>query len=205
MPRPAPDVDAIRARMLDAAEALLGESRGQRLILSDVAARVGLSQSYAHRFFATKADLIAALAARWFDAVEIAAREAADAASSPADALRRHVLAILRVKKAKHDADPVLFRAYLTLASGHRAVVAAHTARLSEILRGTLARQVPPERLDAAVALVEDATAQFRVPALIALYPERASEARALGVLAALQTALDAGLPATVGQPGAMG
>jgi AcrR family transcriptional regulator len=205
MPRPAPDAAAIRARMLDAAETLLAESRGRRLILSDVAARVGLSQSYAHRFFATRADLIAALAARWFAEVEAAADRAASEAPDAPAALRACVLAIRRVKKDRHDADPALFRAYLTLAAGHRAVVAAHTDRLSDILRGALARQVPAARLDAALTLVEDATAPFRVPQMIALYPERATEARALAVLAALQTALDAGLPAPVGQGRAIG
>jgi AcrR family transcriptional regulator len=199
MARPAPDVDAVRARMLDAAEALLAESRGRRLVLSDVAERVGLSQSYAHRFFATKAALVAALAARWFADVEAAAG-AAEAEADPAEALRAYVLAILRTKAAKHAADPDLFAAYLTRAADHRDVVAAHTARLSAILRGILARQVPEDRLDAATAMVEDATAQFRVPALIALYPERATEARARRVAAALQAALDAGHPATGGQ-----
>lgn len=205
MVRPAPDIDAIRARMLDAAETVLAESHGRRLVLSDVAARVGLSQSYAHRFFATKADLVAALGARWFAEVEVAARTAADEGPDPAAALRAFVLAILRVKKARHDADPTLFAAYLELAAGHRQVVAAHTARLSAILRDVLAAQVSADRLDAALEMVEDATAQFRVPSLIALYPERATKARARAVVAALQTALDAGHPRALDTDPGMG
>lgn len=182
MPRPKVDAASIRAEMMDAAEALLAESAGRRLVLSDIAARMGRSQSYVHSHFRTKHDLIAALAERWFAEVERAVRDA-DASGDPKDRIRAQVLATLRVKKAKHDVDPALFRAYLTLAAGHPELAQAHTARLTALLRNAIEACVPPETLDVALAALEDATAQFRVPHMIALKPHNATEARARAVL----------------------
>ncbi len=189
--------------MLELAEKQLAASGGQRLILSDIAAAMAMSQSNAHRYFRTKSDLVRALAERWFDAVERDVDDAIAAATSPRAALNACILATLRSKRARHDADPVLFRAYLALASEHRDIVQMHSDRLSERLRGVLAGIVPEDGRDAALALVEDATVQFRVPAMIALAPHRATEARALAVLDALWPTLsDAG---SVGKAGKMG
>lgn len=190
MARPAPDVDKIRARMLDLAEEQLAASGGQRLVLSDIAARMGMSQSNAHRFFRTKSDLVRALAERWFETVEARVSQAVADADTPQDALRACILQTLQVKRARHDADPVLFRAYLVLAADHRDLVQTHTARLTAILRGVLARLVPADRLDGAVALVEDATVQFRLPTMIAQARAHATEARAEAVIDALLPAL---------------
>ena len=118
---------------------MLAETGGRRLILSEVAARAGLSQSYAHRFFRTKADLVRGLAERWFAEVEAAADAAAAAPGLSAEArLEAWALAILRVKRDRHDADPALFRAYLDLARDHMDVAASHAARLCDGLSAIL-------------------------------------------------------------------
>lgn len=190
MPRPAPDSDEIRARMLDLAEAQLAASGGRRLILSDIAAEMGMSQSNAHRYFATKRDLIRALAERWFAEVETGVAWAAAQAAAPEQGLRAVLLTTLRLKRARFEADPVLFRAYLTLAQDHMDLVSAHTSALSDISRGLVARMVAPDRVDGALALFEDATVAFRVPAMIAARPRAATENRARVVLDAILPAL---------------
>ena len=195
MARPGLDADATREKLLSAAEVMLAETGGQRLILSELARRVGLSQSHAHNFFATKADLVRGLAARWFAEIDSAVAAVQAAELSPQDALRDYVLTILRLKRARLDADPALFRAYLDLAAGHSDIVAAHAGHLRDVLRAILARQVPPPRLEAATDMVLDATVAFRVPHMIALNRAAATDARARRVVAMCQSALDAGLP----------
>ena len=182
--------------MLDTAEALLAESGGRRLVLSDIAARIGCAQSYIHLHFRTKRDLISALAARWFAKVEQAVKEA-DSQGSPEDRLRRQVLATLEIKRAAFDRDPVLFRAYLRLAADHEDVVRAHTDRLIEYLSKPLRELVGDEGLEDALQLVEDATAQFRVPHMIVLKRGHATEERARRVLDAVL--------AGIGRPAASG
>ena len=195
MARPKPDADKIRQQLLHAAEQMLAETGGQRLILSELARRVGLSQSHAHNFFATKSDLVRALAENWFAEVEAAVDRVKAADLAPSAALEAYVLTILRLKRARHDADPQLFRAYLELAGAHWDVVVAHSVRLREVLRDILSRQVPPSRLEAATDMVLDATVAFRVPHMIALSRHSATDERARRTVAMCQAALDAGLP----------
>ena len=171
--------------MLDTAEELLAESGGRRLVLSDIAARIGCAQSYIHLHFRTKHDLISALAARWFAKVEHAVKEA-DSRGSPEDRVRRQVLATLEIKRAAFDLDPVLFRSYLRLAADHEDVARAHTGRLIEYLSNPLRELVGDERLEEALELVEDATVQFRVPHMIALKRSHATDERARRVLDAV-------------------
>lgn len=183
MARPKADVDKYRNDLLDAAEAMLAETGGRRLVLSELAARLGLSQSYAHRFFGTKDDLVGALAERWFAQVEEIANANAKSGMPAEDRLRGHVLGILAAKRDRFDADPSLFLAYLELAKGHMEKVQEHTNRLTAILTEIVAELVGPPLALSATRLVEDATARFRIPAMIAATRSEATDERAEAVI----------------------
>ena len=186
MARPRIDAEAVRADLLAAAEGMIRETRGRRLVLSEIAARVGLSQSYAHRFFQTKADVVRALAERWFSEIETAAERIAFGDAPAPERLEGWILTLLRLKRDRHDADPELFRAYLALAAEHPDLVGRHADKLSAGLKSILAEMVPPDALADRLALVEDATLLFRVPANIAQFRDRATDERALQVVRAL-------------------
>lgn len=183
MARPAPDTSNIRAEMLDAAEALLAESGGQRLVMSDIARRLGMSQSYAHRFFPTKHDLVGGLAARWFEAVEAIGAEII-AGNDPAPLrLRRLILATLAVKRSRFDENPQLFIAYMDLARDHMTLVTAHAAVLRGQIREVVSEIVAPQNIELALELTEDATMRFRVPQFIAQYRQTATDQRANAIV----------------------
>jgi AcrR family transcriptional regulator len=186
VPRPKPDSDRITSQLIAEAERMLVETQGRRLVLSEIAARVGISQSYAHRFFPTKADLVRALAQRWFDAVEAESTRILALDRPAAERLELWVLSVLRLKRDRFDADPALFLAYLDLAADHMDLVAQHTGKLSAALRAILADMVPAEDLDRAHAMVEDATVLFRMPMNIARFRRNATDERARNVLRAL-------------------
>ena len=169
---------------------MLVETRGCRIFLSVLADRVGISQSYVHRFFPTKADLVRALAERWFAEVEAASTAALARDLPPDERLEQWVLAILRVKRDRYDADPALFLAYLDLAGDHGDLVATHVRRLSRALESILRDMVRPDRLADSLALVEDATNLFRVPHDIARFRPRATDDRARAVVRAVALAL---------------
>lgn len=183
MARPKADADAIRSTIFAHAEAQLRESGGARLRLADIAAVMGRAPSYVHLHFRTKHDLVAALAERWFGEVEAAVARAHRAAGSPREQLRAQVLATLAVKRAKFDADPDLFRAYLQLAGQHGDIARQHALLLRDRMRSAVRELVDDEAVETTLDMVEDATAQFRVPHMIALYPERATPERAERVL----------------------
>ncbi len=169
---------------------MLVETQGRRLVLSEVAARVGISQSYAHKFFPTKADLVRTLAIRWFETIEAASSSAASSNAPPAQRLEEWLLTTLRQKRDRYDANPELFEAYLGLAANHMDLVLRHTANLLKDLRAILSEMVPPDKLDEAVLTVEAATLLFRTPLTISRYRHLATDARAHAVLNILITHL---------------
>ncbi len=183
MARPAPDASTIRAEMLDTAEALLTESGGQRLVMSDIARHLGMSQSYAHRFFPTKHDLVGGLAARWFEAVETKGAEIIAGSGSAPERLRRLVLATLEIKRDRFDENPQLYLAYMDLARDHMPLVISHAGVLRGQIRDLVSEIVAPQNVEAALELTEDATMRFRVPQMIAQYRPTATHERANAVV----------------------
>lgn len=176
MPRPKPDHEKIKLRLIVEAEAQLEQSDGRRLILSDLAERLGMSQSYVHTFFPTKADLVRALASNWFESVEKASRTAAQADVSPEMRLERWVLSILQKKRDRFDANPKLFRAYLELAGAHMDLVQVHVEALRHDLETIVEDMTQSHEVAATVQLIENATFLFRTPQNIAAYRSRATD-----------------------------
>lgn len=166
----------MKLRLIAEAEAQLEKSDGRRLILSDLAEHMGMSQSYIHTFFPTKADLVRALAGNWFESVEKASRTAALADVSPEMRLERWVLSILRRKRDRFDANPKLFRAYLELASGHMDLVQVHVEALRQDLETIVRDLTQAHEVAATVQLIENATLLFRTPQNIAAYRSRATD-----------------------------
>ena len=176
MARPKPDVDKIRARLLAAAESQLESTQGRRLVLSDIAERVGMSQSYLHTFYPTKADLIRALAAKWFEAVEEGSSKACTVNQSADMRLEQWLLSILRIKRNRFDANPALFLAYLELAREHMDLVYDHVRALRMDLTAIVEELVPRIEVEDTVELIENATLLFRTPQNIAAYRDRATD-----------------------------
>lgn len=176
MARPKANTEKIKARLIIEAEKQLEQSDGRRLVLSDLAERVGMSQSYVHTFFPTKADLVRALAAKWFDAVEAVSCDAVRNNQPAEQRLETWLLEVLRIKRDRFDANPKLFRAYLELASGHMDLVQSHVEALRRDLETIVTDLVPASRVLAALDVIENATLLFRTPQNIAAYRSRATD-----------------------------
>jgi len=183
MARPKPDSGKIRAEIIKSAETMLTQSSGRRLVLSDIANDLGMSQSNLHRFFATKHDLIETLAQNWFDEVEKRTSQILQSDLTWDQKLRSFILTILRVKRDKFDDDPSLFIAYLDLAKNHEKIVQRHSTKLTSQLEIILAEFLPESELINTVQLVEDSTAMFRIPHMIALFRSKVSDNRANQVI----------------------
>lgn len=183
MARPRIDHEEIRNRLLVEAEKQLEETSGRRLILSEIADRIGISQPYVHKFFPTKADLVRALAQRWFDDVEHVSTTAVEANSPAAERLEMWLLSLLRLKRDRYDENPTLFNAYLLLAGDHPDLVTLHAERLRRDLNQIVADLVPAEQLAHAIELIEDTTILFRMPNAIASFRESATDRRAKAVV----------------------
>jgi len=186
MARPKIDVAAMRERLFIAAEEVLRDGGPARLTVSAVAAKLGMGQSNVYRYVRSRHHLVELLAERWFGAIEAAvARSVADA-RAPRDKIARWVIETMDQKTAYHDRDPQLFAVYLDLAKDHGRVVAAHVERLRELVAAPVAELVGETQLRFALDLLDDATALFRTPHLIAIHRERLSAERAMAVVDAL-------------------
>lgn len=190
MARPSPDVEARRAALIKAAQQVLRTQRGRRLIMADVAAEAGMSQSSAYRFFADKNALIEALAADWFSEVNSAVRHAVHQAGPIEARLWSFVQVQMRIKKKRFDDDPVLFRANLELVADHMHVVLAHVKVMRDLLLGLMVEYIGKARAAHAAQVFDDATHMFRDPLNIARWPPDMTESRAREVVTAVLSGL---------------
>lgn len=186
MARPKADVEAVRERLLAAAEEIIRSNDATRLTVSDIAAVVGMGQSNVYRYVRSRHHLVELLAQRWFGAIEAAVAGSIAGAATPQDRIARWVIETMAQKTARYDDDPALFGAYLDLAKGHDAVVAAHVGRLRDLVKPSVAALVGQRHVPAAFDLLEDATAQFRTPHLIVLHRPRLTAERAMAVVDAV-------------------
>lgn len=192
MARPKADVAEMRARLLVAAEDIMRRDRSARLTVSDVAATVGMGQSNVYRYVRSRHHLVELLAERWFGSIEQGVVTAVSRAHSPGEKIAQWVIATMEQKTALHDRDPELFAAYLELAAGHGDIVSGHVERLRDLVTPAVEALVGKAASNAALNLLEDATAQFRVPQLIMLNRPRISIERAMPVIDAVLLAFAA-------------
>lgn len=176
----------MRQRFVGAAEELLRSNGGAQLKLSEVAARLGMSQSNSYRYFPDRRALVSMLAENWFSEVEQETAAAVTAQQHPEAQILSWVLTTMRVKCRSFDADPILFHAYLKLATGEIDTVARHVTRLRDMVRPSMATLVSQAPLEVALDVLEDATMLYRNPYLIAQNRPKLSEARALAVTKAV-------------------
>lgn len=197
MARPKPDETAIREQLLATAESLLSYHGAGKVTVTEIAAACGMSQSNAYRYFPSKASLMAALAERWFADVEAMADEIIAREASPKEKLREILLATFQLKRARLEADPSLFAAYMELAAANAWAVEAHTnsrnEKITRLVRAHLAETGNRSTRAAKIAqTLLDATITIRDPNLILKHREEFSDERAERLAAFALTLLEA-------------
>ena len=173
MPRPRIDIAAARQKLVEAAEALLVRHGPRKVTVSDIAAQCGMSQSNAYRFFPSKASLMSAITARWFEDLEVALKSIVSEDKPPRHLIRNFLLCQLRLQRDRHDRDPELFQSYLDLGAQNMDPVWVHVKRITALLQVLVQRWLVSEgqtviSVESTTQTLEDATILFRDPNLIA-------------------------------------
>lgn len=129
-----------RARVLDAAEALMRRHGPDKLSVTDVGRALGVSHAAVYRYVPSKKALVAALVERWLKRVS-APLHAIAVGEGPAEArLRAWARELHRLKRAKIGDDPEIFAAYARgVADYARDVAVEHVAELVGQVRTMLA------------------------------------------------------------------
>lgn len=178
MPRPQTDRALVRRQMLAALDALVRKHGAARLTVSDVARACGMSQSNAYRFFPNKKALIEARVALWFEDVEAELAAIAAAGGVPEEQLTRFLFRRYELKRAKFDADPVLFAAHLELSKLATEPIAVHLRRMQALLEEIVARGLdaglfPPSSPGKMADIIEILSDGFSNPFVILKEHER--------------------------------
>lgn len=180
MPRPARSPTSAQAEadsrnaILDAADRQLRRFGPEKITVLDIAREAGMSHPNLYRFFASKADILDAVVARWLEAVEVPLAAIAAAPGPASERLRRFLLEQHRIKARKVTEEAEMFRCYGSLINvAGREAVAAHKARLAALVEGMVADGAASGEFAAdtdpaqTAATLREATNAFHNPALL--------------------------------------
>jgi AcrR family transcriptional regulator len=123
MARPATDIDAGRAELLDLVERIFEERGAMIMTLSELATHAKMSPANIYRFFENKEALFEAIAERWFEP-KIAIMDEVLASDAPIREkffdfyARRYQLML-----DQHRENPVLFESYCDLGQQHFEII----------------------------------------------------------------------------------
>ncbi|WP_373488248.1 TetR/AcrR family transcriptional regulator [Blastomonas sp.] len=158
MSRPLNDHDAIRVQLMEAAEDMVRTRGATNISLSEVAAACNMSQSSFYRYFASKEVFFEAIAGRWFAELNVIMEDVIASDLSPREKLFQFFARRVAVKRARHDADPALFRANLDLGEEHWEVIRGYVDLADHYMAMILGEAMaegyfPGHELDEVVAL----------------------------------------------------
>ena len=190
--------DDTRERILETTEALLRRHGPDKVAVVDVARALGMSHANVYRFFDSKLALRNAIVERWLARVT-APLDAIVAAEGPAgERLRRWCLALMAEKRRKVLDDPEMFAAFQGLVADARPALGAHMTHLTDqvralIVAGRESGEFRVGDIEAATAMVLDATVRFHHPRLVAEAAEEDLDARAETVIRMILAGLASG------------
>ncbi len=191
--------DDTRERILEATETLLRRHGPDKVAVVDVARALGMSHANVYRFFDSKLALRNAIVERWLGRVT-APLDAIVASDGPAaERLRQWSKTLMAEKQHKVLDDPEMFAAFQGLVGGAHLATSGHMAHLLSQVRslieaGCASGEFRVRDLDAATAMVLDASVRFHHPRLIAESAGQDLDARAEAVIQVILAGLAAGV-----------
>ncbi len=172
MPRTGLDSRALQNKALDTAERLICQQGSDRLRLSDVARKLGITHAALYNHFADREALLDAVSRRWLERIDAELARIAGKNRSAESRVTEWFLALHRLKREKILAAPELYRAFEHSAQKNRPFIQTHLRTAMNQLRaivqqgmvnGEIKRGDPT---DVAMLLFE-ATAAFHHPRLV--------------------------------------
>lgn len=119
MARPATDIEAGRAQLLDIVEQLIEDRGAIEITLAELAAHAQMSPANIYRFFENKEALYEAIAERWFEP-KIAIMDEVVASDAPIrEKFFEFYARRFELMRAQYRENPVLFNSYCDLGQQH--------------------------------------------------------------------------------------
>lgn len=189
-------VEALPARIIETAEALIRRYGPAKATVVDVARALGMSHGNVYHHFASKAALREAVVERWLLAIEAEVTAATPATGTAAERVSTWLRALAAAKRTRLQNDPELFAAYAALGDEQQGAVVHHLRTFVDDLAailgdGVRAGEFAPRDLTAAARGVLDATSAFHNPRRV---PDTAADPEGPARLEAVIELLVAGL-----------
>lgn len=119
MPSLPTEIDAGRERLVALAMAMVEERGGQGLTMPELALRAGIPAAHIARYFATREDLLEAIAEAWFRPKVAAMEDVVASDLPPRRKMYEFFARRFRMACESLRADPVTFRLYMQLGEEH--------------------------------------------------------------------------------------
>lgn len=148
--RPSLTADETRSRILDVAEEHFRRVGYAKTAIADIAAVLGMSPANVYRFFASKAEIKAAIADKLLSASRVLLRQEAAGPGTAAERLHAVAMSVHRYNKQQFTADRRLHDMVEAAMSEHWHVIQDHleqvTAMFAEIIAAGIASgEFPPQ------------------------------------------------------------
>lgn len=197
MARPQTDIDAGREQLIDIVIEIVEDRGGNALTMTELAGRAGMSTANLYRYFASKDQVIEAVAERWFQP-KVAIMEAVVASDLPP---RRKMYEFYARRfvyiKTEWERDPVAFATYCELGREHFEIVRTYVDLgdhyLSEIIGEAMADgHFSGLSVDDALSLVNQMVSTYCNIAIMELIMPKLSEQKLARIIDAVFDGLSA-------------
>lgn len=197
MPRPETDIEAMRSKIMEAADQMIREKGAISFTMTDLATAAGMSPSNLYRFFENKDALAEAMAGEWFADLLTIIESLVEADIAVEDKLYQFFARRLALKRARYEEDPDLFRSYMELGDAHFEVIKGYVDLADHYMATILAEAMEAGyfkdlELDAVVSLVNTMVQPFCNPKLMMDMMHIATEERLRLVIGTIMTGLTA-------------
>ncbi len=183
MPRPETDMEAMRAKIMDAADQIIQEKGAISFTMTDLATAAGMSPSNLYRFFENKDALAEAMAGEWFAELHTIMEDLVAADIPVEEKLYEFFARRVKLKRARYEEDPELFASYMELGDEHFEVIKGYVDLADHYMATILAEAMEAGyfkglELDKVVSLVNTMVQPFVNPRLMMDMMHLATEER---------------------------
>jgi AcrR family transcriptional regulator len=181
MPRTGLSALEIKSKAVDEAAAMMREVGFDKVRLTDVARKLGVSHAALYAHFEDKAALFDAVSERWLTQIDDSLAAICKKRGNPADKIVEWMLAFHRAKLAKVQHDPELYKSFDLTANLKKPYVRRHMETVRGQLVELATEAIAKRRLrgadpEAIATVLFESTMAFHHPKLVAAYAHEARE-----------------------------
>ena len=199
MPRTGLSALEVRNKAIEATMAKMRQVGFDKVRLTDVARKLGVSHAALYAHFADKSALFDAVSECWLRQIDDNLAAICDKPNrDPAEKILAWMLALHRAKLAKIQHDPELYKSFDLTASMKKAYVRQHMETMHAQLVGLAKEAIAKRRLrdadpEAIAVVLHESMIAFHHPKLVAQHKDEKREPLLRSVLATVLKGLDLG------------